>query len=413
MVRTARPAQDVATDADLLAVAGPVRRAVEARLAGQRGLRPELDPDDVVQETLTRVWSARWRLERATIVPYGLVVARNLITSAARKQDLRRRHSHRLVEASSGDDPAVELVAAEERAALLSAVAALRAADRKLLLEHEVDRVEAAEIARRQGVPAGAIGARLARARARLRVEHLLALRHVTLPTARCRGVLDALSLGDRRRQRALFAAEHLLGCGTCAALAEPLLTRRRSLTGLAPVAALLAADRLWTWVRANPLPAASTGVGAAAVAIAVVVSQSPGPAPPTAAPSPAAPRPVPATLTVGGARMLPAARVGSMTALAGRTAVAREAPVQSVPADEGFWVGDGPGRRVWVQLDTHGHESAVHVRPGQHVTFTAKVVRAQANTPFGLGITDAEGGRELRATGGYLRADPKTLAVR
>jgi hypothetical protein len=225
--------------------------------------------------------------------------------------------------------------------------------------------------------------------------------------------VLDALSLGDRRRQRALFAAEHLLGCGTCAALAEPLLTRRRSLTGLAPVAALLAADRLWTWVRANPLPAASTGVGAAAVAIAVVVSQSPGPAPPTAAPSPAAPRPVPATLTVGGARMLPAARVGSMTALAGRTAVAREAPVQSVPADEGFWVGDGPGRRVWVQLDTHGHESAVHVRPGQHVSFIANVVPAEANTPSGLGITDAEGGRELRATGGYLRADPKTLAVR
>jgi RNA polymerase sigma factor (sigma-70 family) len=404
----------VATDADLLAVAGPVRRAVEARLAGQPGLRPELDPDDVVQETLTRVWSARWRLERATLVPYGLAVARNLITSGERKRDLRRRHGHRLVDPGPGVDPAVELVAAEERAAVLNAIAALRAEDRNLLLEHEVDRVEAAEIARRHGVPAGTVGARLARARARLRVEHLLALRHVTLPTARCRGVLDALSLGDRRRQRALLAAEHLLGCSTCAALAEPLLTRRRSLTGLAPVAALLAlADRLWTWVRANPLPAAGSGVGAIAVAVAVAASQSPGPAPATAAPSRGTPRPVPATLTVGGARMLPAARVGSLTSVVGRTAVATGVLVQSVPADEGFWVGDGPGRRVWVQLDTHGHESAVHVRPGQHVSLTAVVVGAGAGTPSGLGITDAEGARELRAMGGYLRSDPTTVAVR
>ena len=237
MTRTARPARDVATDEDLVALAEPVRRAVAGRLAD----RPEYDPDDVVQETLARVWEARWRLEKGTLLAYGLVVARNLVTSAEREARVRRRHGHRLVDPVVADDPAVHLLAAEERAAVARAVAALREEDRRLLVEHEVHGVEARKIAAEDGVDAGAVAARLARARARLRVEHLLTLRRVTLPTPRCRGVLDALSLGDRRRQRTLLAAEHLVGCPTCAELAEPLLTRRRALTALAPLALLLA----------------------------------------------------------------------------------------------------------------------------------------------------------------------------
>jgi RNA polymerase sigma factor (sigma-70 family) len=399
----------VATEADLIAVAGPVRRAVEARLVGVRDRWPELDPDDVVQETLTRVWSARWRLERATLVPYGLVVARNLITSAERKRDLRRRHDHRLADAGSAEDPAVEIVAAEERAALATAMAALRAEDRQLLVEHEVHGIRAVDIAARHGVPAGTVAAKLARARARLRVQHLLALRRITLPTARCRGVLEALSLGDRRRQHALLAAEHLLGCSTCASLAEPLLTRRRSLTGLAPVAALLAlTSRLWPWIRANPVPAAASGVGAVAVAVAVVASHSPAPAP--AAPSRSAPQP--ATLVVDDTRLLPAARVASVAAFVGHTAVAQDVPVQAVPADEGFWVGAGPGQRVWVQLDTHGRESAIRVRPGQRASFSAEVLRTGADTAERLGITEAEGASELTAAGGYLLANPAAVVL-
>jgi RNA polymerase sigma factor (sigma-70 family) len=421
VVRTARAARDVASEADLIAVADPVRRAVRSRLStgSSRSDRP-IDPEDVVQETLARVWAARWRLERPVLLPYGLAVARNLVTSAERAAEVRRRHDPRLVDGAPDGDPALAVMAAEEHAAVNRAVAALREDDRRLLMEHEVAGVEARAIAARSGLPAGTVAARLARARARLRVEHLLSLRRVTLPTARCRGVLDAISLGDRRRQRTLLAAEHLAGCATCADLAEPLLTRRRSLTGLMPV--LLLPMWLWQWIRAHPVSSsAAVGVGAAGVAVAVAVSgQSPAPAPPPPAPTtvaaaapsgPVAPS-SPATLTVAGVEVLPAGPVGAMARMVGRPAAARDVRVQSVPADEGFWVGTGPGQRVWVQLRP-GRESAVRVRPGQLASFPATVVRVSAGTPARIGLSAAEGSAELVAAGAYLEVDPRRLVLR
>jgi RNA polymerase sigma factor (sigma-70 family) len=408
MTRPVRPAREVATGADLVAVAEPVRRVVAARAA-----RGPVEVDDVVQETLARLWEARWRLERGALLAYGVVVARNLVTSAERRESLQDRHAHRLADPPAAPDPVGDVLAAEERAALLAAITALREEDRRLLVQHEVHGVDTARLAAAEGVSPGAVAARLARGRARLRVEHLLALRGVTLPTARCRPVLDALSLGDRRRQRALDAAEHLLSCGTCAALAEPLLTRRRSLTALAPVALLLALPgRLWTWARANPLPSAAAAATAVAVVVAVAVSGDPPAPPPAASAAPAAPAAVPATLSVGGARLLPVPRVGSLRGYAGRTAVGRDVPVQAVVADEGFWVGAGPGRRIWVQLDGGG-ESRVDVRAGQRASFTADVVAAPADFAARAGVTAAEGAAELRATNAYLRVDPAALTLR
>jgi RNA polymerase sigma factor (sigma-70 family) len=409
MPRTVRPAQDVATEADLLAIAGPIRHAVSSRVTASRGLRSG-EVEDVVQETLSRVWAVRWRLERATLLPYGLTVARNLVTSAERQDVLRDRYGPRLVDPSPDGDPAADLIAAEEHAAVLQAVGALRAEDRRLLVEHEVHGIEARTIADAEGIAANTVAARLARARARLRVEHLLALRKVQLPTSRCRGVLDAISLGDRSRQRTLLAAEHLLHCATCAELSEPLLTRRRSLTGLAPVALLLALPgKLGGWVRANPLPAAGGGAVtvAAAVAVGVLVTRG-DPVPPPAAAAPAA---VPATLSVAGDRVLPADRVGPMSGDVGRPAVARDVPVQSVPADEGFWVGAGPGRRVWVQLRT-ATESTVRVRPGERASFTGRVVAAGAGMPAQVGLSTAEGAAELRTAGAYVLVDPAHLTI-
>jgi serine/threonine-protein kinase RsbT len=75
-------------------------------------------------------------------------------------------------------------------------------------------------------VSAGAVAAQLNRARARLRVEYLLALEDAEPPTDRCRPVLLALSLGDRRRQREVDAARHLLECDLCARISQPLLQR-------------------------------------------------------------------------------------------------------------------------------------------------------------------------------------------
>ena len=76
------------------------------------------------------------------------------------------------------------------------------------------------------GTTSGAVAAQLKRARARLRVEYLLALEQVEPPTDRCRAVLLALSGADRRRQREVDAAQHLLECELCARLSEPLLGR-------------------------------------------------------------------------------------------------------------------------------------------------------------------------------------------
>ena len=168
---------------------------------------------------------------------------------------------------------------------MVAGLAALREEDRRLLLDHEVAGIGTGKLAAEHGTSPGAVAARLARARARLRVEHLLALRGLRPPTPRCRPVLDALSLGDRRRQEALGAAEHLLDCATCAGLAEPLLTRRRALTGLAPVALLLALPgRAWSWARANPVPATAgtAGVTAVAVAVAVALAGDPQAVPPS-----------------------------------------------------------------------------------------------------------------------------------
>jgi anti-sigma regulatory factor (Ser/Thr protein kinase) len=82
----------------------------------------------------------------------------------------------------------------------------------------------------RQSTP-GAVAAQLNRARAKLRVEYLLALEQRQPPTPHCRPVLLALSAGDRRRQRDLDAGGHLLACAWCAGLSEPLLDRRRMAT--------------------------------------------------------------------------------------------------------------------------------------------------------------------------------------
>jgi serine/threonine-protein kinase RsbT len=84
-------------------------------------------------------------------------------------------------------------------------------------------------MAEKAGSTPGAVAARLNRARARLRVEYLLALESADPPTERCRPVLYALSLGDRRRQREVDAGRHLLECELCARVSVPLLERSQS----------------------------------------------------------------------------------------------------------------------------------------------------------------------------------------
>ena len=58
---------------------------------------------------------------------------------------------------------------------------------------------------------------------------------------------------------------------------------------------------------------------------------------------------------------------------------VGMSVPVESVPADEGFWLGTGPDQRVWVEIVAIEGETPFTVQPGDVVSFTGgQVVRAR-----------------------------------
>ncbi len=406
--RTDRTRPDPSAEqAEILALVAPLRRFALSRL------RDVHDADDVVQETLTRVLAVRGRLEDETLTAYAFAVARNLVANQHREADLGRRHAPRLVDEREPAQPEHLVLAAEDRRALAAALGELPQPQRDQLVEHVVHDVAVGDLD--SGSRAGAVAAQLARTRARLRLDYVLALRGATLPTPRCRPVLLAVSAGDRRRQGALRASDHLSTCRTCGELSEPLLRRRRALAGVAPWIALGTwHGKLVAWVRGHPAASATSaaaGVAAVAVAVAALASGPPAPAPAAApAPAPAAvgatpsatspsPTPADATLTGPDGPVLPAA--GNLARLAGQQVRARGVRVVAVPADEGFWVGDGTGR-VWVQLRTR-RESGEQVRPGQRLSFSGVVVRHDAGFARRAGVNETEGATELTRQGAHV----------
>lgn len=197
-----------------------VRRIVAARV--QDGPTAE----DLVQETLARVLAAAPRVEPGMLESYAIVTARNLVATLWRERDRHRRNQHRVVDVLPEETHDDGLVAREEQSAVVQALARLSQRERDTLLAHEVSGQDTRSLAGELGSTAGAVAAQLNRTRARLRVEYLLALDQTEPPTERCRPVLIALSSGDRRRQREVDAARHLLECDLCARLSEPLVER-------------------------------------------------------------------------------------------------------------------------------------------------------------------------------------------
>lgn len=213
-----RPDPALASDvADLMPV---VRRIVAARV----GAHPAAD--DLVQEILVRVLAASARIEPSMLEPYAITTTRNVIASMWRDDDRRERNQHRILDLRRPDAPDEQLLANEEQTAVALALGRLPAGERQTLLAHEVSGQDTRTLASHAGSTSGAVAAQLHRTRARLRVEYLLALEQAEPPTDRCRPVLLALSSADRRRQREVEAARHLLECGLCARLSQPLLER-------------------------------------------------------------------------------------------------------------------------------------------------------------------------------------------
>lgn len=84
---------------------------------------------------------------------------------------------------------------------------------------------------------------------------------------------------------------------------------------------------------------------------------------------------------------------------------------VLSVPADEGFWVSDGAGRRVWAQLRSSG-ESDIHITRDAHVSFTGVLVAHGPGYPEAVGVSASEGAAELARMGFHIDVDPATVVL-
>jgi serine/threonine-protein kinase RsbT len=208
-------------DAVLTELVPMLRRVIGARVKDPHTI------EDLVQETLVRVMAVRSRLEPEKLAPYAAVTARNLVATMAEKNDRARDRSHLLVETAEPEAPVQDLLRQEDRSRLVDALTNLPVADRDLLIAHEVEGQDTLTMAADRGSTPGAVAARLNRARANLRVEYLLVEEKIDPPSDRCRAVLRALSLGDRRRQRELEVDRHVLGCPACTRVRGRLFERR------------------------------------------------------------------------------------------------------------------------------------------------------------------------------------------
>ncbi|MDQ3146363.1 MAG: sigma-70 family RNA polymerase sigma factor [Actinomycetota bacterium] len=391
---------DRENDTILLDAAEVVRRVVAHRTSN-----PDL-VEDVTQETMARLVGQRIRLEDDAVIPFAIVTARNLLNSHARREDRDRRHAHRLVELSEPDRPEDGLLREEEQRAIRVALARLSDRDREALIAKETGGATTRDLAEAAQTSPGAIAVRMAAARAKLRVEYLLSYRKTAPPTPRCRPVLVALSAGDRRRQRALDAGEHLLDCDTCASLSEPLLQRKR-LAAWWPFVLLPAAIRLaLRAMKEHPAHSAasiSVAAGLFAGAGLLLVDR---PEPSRALVSvdlPTTSTTIASAIEVEGDPVLPLGSGQDLGRYASRAVNVRGATVQAVVADEGFWIGSDDQQRVWVQLLVGPGESAQEVRPGQRVSFDGIFVASPAGFAADVGVVPSEGAAQLQAQGFHI----------
>ncbi len=348
------------------------------RVVGNRVSNPDL-LDDLVQETIAGVVEASPLLEDETLIGYAVISARNAVAQDARKKSRQDSAYARSVEPILPAESAeVALLSQEERYALLSALRKLGNEDRALIYAHHVEGVGIGELAEEADKSTGSIALRLARARAVLRLDYLLAFRHQDLPTKTCRSILLALSSADQRRQFALGAAEHMEGCTVCSELAPTLLKRDRGMTVIAPVGLMIYAVRkAVTEVRQHPIHATAGGAVIAAGVVTTVWLTSPPPATPTnsvAAPplttAPAPANPCEGVMSIGGRTPDPSA--GAVPASEGDRLTARGAAVANVPIRKGFWLACGK-YQLWVELRS---SSTLPPQVGQKVNLDGVIER-------------------------------------
>ena len=224
------------TTAEMLDIRDTATRVVRAR-------RPGAEEEDIIQEA----WATVVLTLRSRTVDnpsaYAAATAANLVRMHGRREATRRRRAPRLFMRATVDAPDAEIVHREEQAAMTLALSRLPETMRELLVAHTVHDLDTAALADAAGTTAPAIAAALARARAALRVEYLIAFRRLPPPDDNCRRVLYAVSGADSRRQTRLNATGHLSSCPSCAPLVDGLRDRRRA--GIGAIVGL----RMSRWV--------------------------------------------------------------------------------------------------------------------------------------------------------------------
>ncbi len=366
-----------------------VRRVIAARV------RDPSAADDLAQDTMARLLQARPHLSEGALVGYAVASARNSVVSYQRRQQRHERLEPKVVSLDMPVDPEAAVIASEERQAIRDALQALDVDERRWLVAHDVEQVPIADLADHTGATPVALAARLTRARAKLRVEYLLALRRVRLPTPECKPVLLALSAGDRRRQESLGVGSHLFSCRPCAVLSDPLVTRRRGLAALWPFPALgRLAGQVRKHVMEHPAQSAGAAVASGVVAVLVVAVRDDRPPPPPAACDP--------NIQVAGTAV-PLSDGSTLAAKAGTPVQVPALVVEAVPANEGFWAGCA-GSRLWVQLEGQG-ESPFRIRPGQRVALQGVVQLNPPGFTATIGLSPQQGAAELDRQGLHLRA--------
>lgn len=158
--------------------------------------------------------------------------------------------------------------------------------------------------------------------------------------------------------------------------------------------------------------PTAATSVPSATATRAAASSPAPASGPAGDGSASAGPAGDPGTVTAGGADLLAGVSAAGLGAQDGRQAVGRAVRVQSVPADEGFWVGSGEQDRLWVQLTGTGGESAYKVKQGDTIDFTGTVTRAADGYAGEAGVTSAEGADQLTEQGHYVSAPSSSIKL-
>ncbi len=110
--------------------------------------------------------------------------------------------------------------------------------------------------------------------------------------------------------------------------------------------------------------------------------------------------------LTAAGASLLPVSGAadtgGRLAGQVGKSVTGTGVPVESVPADEGFWVGTSTNDRVWVQFVGAG-ESGYTVKAGDRVDLTGQVVAHDAGFAARIGVDAAEGGEQLTSEAAHI----------